>query len=74
MLFVVAGGTWVIYSLPSMLDFDAICRGRTSFVSFYLSFFHAPFLVDLSGICRVSSYLWRYTLNASELLAESYFV
>ena len=25
MLFVVAGGTFVIFCLPSMLDFDAIC-------------------------------------------------
>ena len=30
-LFVVFQSTWPFYCLPSMLDFDAICRGRTSF-------------------------------------------
>ena len=30
-LFVVIARTWPFYCLPSMLDFDAICRGRTSF-------------------------------------------
>ena len=32
-LFVVFQSTWPFYCLPSMLDFDAICRGRTSSVS-----------------------------------------
>ena len=30
-LFVVFQSTWPFYCLPSMLDFDAICRGRTYF-------------------------------------------
>ena len=39
-LFVVFQSTWSFYCLPSMLDFDAICRGRTRF-SRSLLFFDA---------------------------------
>ena len=47
MLFVVFQRTWLFYCLPSMLDFDAICRGRTGFWRSLL-FFDAWFWCYLS--------------------------
>ena len=48
-LFVVFQSTWPFYCLPSMLDFDAICRGRKHFWKSLL-FFDAWFWRYLSWL------------------------
>ena len=51
MLFVVFQSTWSFYCLHSMLDFDAICRGRTDFWRSLL-FFDAWFWCSWPGDCQ----------------------
>ena len=56
-LFVVFQSTWPFYCLSSMFDFDAICRGRTSFGGHCFSS-----MLDLDAICRGRKHFWKSLL------------
>ena len=66
MLYVVFQSTWPFYCLPSMLDFDAICRGRMHFwrsVRAFRSRLWTLFVV--AGHCLfLHAFFQKSTLNA----------
>ena len=81
LLFVVAGSTFGSHCFSSMLDSDAICRGRTcsrDYVNTLLSllvvaghaFGNACFIPkwDLIAICRVPGAFWRRLVVAEHRL------